>query len=91
LHKTPIFKKRGAVNPGVRGSYPTGRQNEVKNRCTVLKRIENGLKAPRRGMEFAPIDRIEKTILHLLEQKLLYRECSKYSLPDQEFGCMLIS
>jgi hypothetical protein len=46
-----ILNMRGAVNPGVLGSCSTGGQNAVKQRCAVLQRIAEGLKAPRRGFD----------------------------------------
>jgi hypothetical protein len=46
-----IFKKRGAINPGVRGSYPKGGKNRIKMRRIVNKYVAKGLKAPRRGFE----------------------------------------
>jgi hypothetical protein len=51
LNDMLILKKRDAVNPGVRGSYPTGGENRIKMRRIVCEYVVKGLKAPRRGIE----------------------------------------
>ena len=47
----PIFKKRDAVNPRVRGLCSTGGKNQIEMRRIVYEYVAKGLKAPRRGFE----------------------------------------